>query len=189
MENSETPNNEQINGDNPFAKVPAVSLGENALIYGLILGGITVVYSIVLWLLDLSTNKSLGYIGFLFALGVMFYGTKEYRDKQLGGYMMYGKAFTSNFLIGLYSAIIGTIFFFFLVKYIDLGLLDKMKEIAIKEAMKKPGHPPLESIEKGINFFMTPVVLSVIGLLMNTFFTTGLALFISIFHKKEQPLF
>ena len=99
MENLETPNNDQLNQSNPFDTVPTVSLGKNALTYGAILGGINVVYSLILWIMGQTTNKYLGYVGLIFVIGLMYYGTKEYRDKQLGGFMTYGKAFTSNFLI------------------------------------------------------------------------------------------
>lgn len=188
MENLETPNNEQINQSNPFDPEPKVSLGKNALNYGLILGGISVVYSILLWVLGMTTNKSLGYIGLLFTIGIMFYGTKVYRDKHLGGFMTYGKAFTSNFLIGLYATIIGTIFSFFLFKYIDPQLLITIKETAIETAMQKNPNLTQEQLEGSMSFFMSPIFFTLSALIGGAFFDVILALLISIFHKKEQPV-
>ena len=188
MENLETPNNDQINQTNPFDAVPAVSLGKNALNYGLILGGISVVYSILLWVLGQTMNKPLSYVGMLFTIGVMFYGTKEYRDKHLGGFMTYGKAFTSNFLIGLYSAIIGTIFAFVLFKYLDPKLLETIKETAIETAMQKNPSVTQEQLESSMSFFMSPVFFTISALLGGAFFAAILALLVSIFHKKELPL-
>ena len=77
METLNTLDNEKINGDNPFISVPEVSLNKNALIYGAILGGISVLYSITLWLLGLTLNKPLGYVGIVFTLSVMYFGTKD----------------------------------------------------------------------------------------------------------------
>jgi len=188
MENLETPNNDQINQTNPFDAAPTVSLGKNALNYGLILGGISVVYSILLWVMGQTTNKYLGYIGLLFTIGVMYYGTKEYRDKHLGGFMTYGKAFTSNFLIGLYSTIIGTIFMFILYKYIDPTLLVTIKETAIEAAMQKNPSISQEQLEGSMSFFMSPVFFTISALIGGAFFDVILSLLISIFHKKEQPL-
>jgi hypothetical protein len=188
MENLETPNNDQINQTNPFDAVPTVSLGKNALNYGLILGGISVVYSILLWVLGQFMNKPLGYVGLLFTIGVMFYGTKEYRDKHLGGFMTYGKAFTSNFLIGLYSAIIGTIFSFILFKYLDPKLIETIKETAIDTAMQKNPSMSQEQLESSMSFFMSPIFITISALLGGAFFAAILALLVSIFHKKEQPL-
>lgn len=187
MENLETPNNEPINGNNPFDAAPAITLGKNALTYGLILGGISVVYSLVLWLMGQTTNKYLGYISLLFTIGVMFYGTKEYRDKHLGGFMTYGKAFTSNFLIGLYSAIIASIFMFILYKFIDPNLLVTLKETAIDTAMQKNPNVTQEQMEKTLSFFMSPVFFLISGFLGGAIFAAILSLLVSIFHKKEQP--
>jgi hypothetical protein len=188
MENLETPNNDQINQANPFDAVPEVSLGKNALNYGLLLGGISVVYSILLWVLGQTTNKSLGYISLIFTIGVMYYGTKEYRDKHMGGFMTYGKAYTSNFLIGLYSAIIGTIFSFILFKYLDPKLIETIKETAIDTAMQKNPNVTQEQLESSMAFFMSPVFFTITALLGGAFFSAVLALIVSIFHKKELPL-
>ena len=187
MENLETPNNEPINGDNPFDAVPTLTLGKNALNYGLILGGISVVYSLVLWLMGQTFNKYLGYVGLLFSIGIMFYGTKEYRDKHLGGFMTYGKAFTSNFLIGLYSTIIGTVFMFILYKFIDTTLLVTLKETTIDAAMQKSPNVTQEQLEKTMSFFMSPLFLVISGLLGGAIFAAILSLLVSIFHKKDQP--
>jgi hypothetical protein len=191
MENLETPNNEKINANNPFIAEPEVSLGKNALIYGLILGGINVAYSIILWVLGQSMNKSLAYISFIFIIGIMFYGTKEYRDKHLGGYMMYGKAFTSNFLISLYACIIGSVYTFLLYKFIDPGMIDTIKEAAIGAAMQKNPNITQEQIEKSMSmfsFFMTPLGFAFSALFGGAFYSAILGLIVSIFHKKEQPL-
>ena len=191
MEKIETPENEQINGDNPFITEPEVSLGKNALIYGAILGGINVVYSIMLWVFGLSLNKSLGYISFIFIIGVMYYGTKEYRDKHHGGYIIYGTAFTSNFLISFYSYIILAVYSFFLYKFIDPGLIDTIKQTAIEAAMQKNPNVTQEQIEKGMSmfsFFMTPLGIAISALLGGSLVSALLALIVSIFHKKEMPL-
>ena len=190
MENLETPDINKINGDNPFVTAPEVSLGKNALIYGLILGAITVVYSIILWLFGQTTNKALGYVNLIFSAGVMFYATKEYRDKQLDGYMMYGTAFTSNFLIGLYSCIIGAVYTFFLYQFIDPGLINTMKDVT-EAAMQKNPSLSQEQIEQAMattSKFMTPGIITVFAFIFGAIFSAILALLVSIFHKKEKSL-
>lgn len=189
MDNLETPDNEKINEENPFIDKPLVSLGQNALIYGSILGAINVVYSIVLWVFGQSMNKSLGYITFIFTVAIMYYGTKEYRDKHRGGYMIYGKAFTSNFLIGFYACIISTIYTFLLFKFIDPTLLTTLMETSIEEAMLKNPNLSSEQLEKSMSFFMTPVVLTLTVFIASTMYSTILGLIVAIFQKKEKPLF
>jgi len=188
MENLETQNNENNIGDNPFITQPAVSSGKNALTYGLILGGISIVYSLILWVFGLTLNKPLSYVSMIFSLGVMFYGTKVYRDKYLGGFMSYGKAYTSNFLIGLYASIIGTIYTFILFKYIDPTLLNTIKDTAIEAAMQKNPNISQEDLEKSMGFFMTPLFMTFSTLFAGVFGSAIIALIVSFFHKKEAPI-
>ncbi len=192
MENLETPINENNTGDNPFIAQPAVSSGKNALTYGLILGGITVVYSLILWVFGLSLNKPLGYVNIVFTIGVMFYGTKVYRDKYLDGYMSFGQAFSSNFLIALYAAIIGAVYTFLLFKLIDPGLINTIKETAIEAAMQKNPNISQEQMEQGmskVGFFMSPAFFGITSLFMGAILAAILGLIVSFFHKKEKPLF
>ena len=192
METLNTIDNEKINGDNPFISQPEVSLNKNALIYGAILGGISVLYSITLWLLGLTLNKPLGYVGIVFTLGVMYFGTKDYRDKHLGGYMEYGKAFSSNFLIGLYACIISTVYTFLLFKFIDPTLIDTIKETAINAAMQKNSNVSEEQIEQGMSkmsFLMSPTFFAITALFGGAIMAALAGLIVAIFQKKEKTLF
>ena len=101
--------------------------------------------------------------------------------------MSYGKAFTSNFLIGLYSAIIGAIFMFILYKFIDPTLLASIKETAIDAAMQKNPNVTQEQLEKTMSFVMSPIFFLIGGLFGGAIFAAILSLLVSIFHKKEQP--
>jgi uncharacterized membrane protein YiaA len=191
METLNTPEEEKINGDNPFNTVPELSLGKNALIYGAILGGISVLYSITLWILGLTLNKPLGYVGIVFTIAVMYYGTKEYRDKHLGGYMEYGKAFTSNFLIGLYSCIIGAVYTFLLFKFIDPSLIDTIKETAITAALQKNPNVSQEQIEQGMSkmsFLMSPAFFTISALVGGAIMSAIVGLIVAFLHKKEKAL-
>ena len=69
----------------------------NALSYGLIVGAVLILFSLLMFLLGMHTNKYLGYLGYVFLIAGMAWGTLEYRKKYLGGFISYGKAFTSCF--------------------------------------------------------------------------------------------
>ena len=192
MENTETTDSGNINMENPFEAQPAISLGKNALTYGAILGGISIVYSLILWILGQTFNKPLGYVAFIFVIGLMFWGTKEYRDKHLGGYISYNKAFASNFQIGLYSFIISAIYMFVLYTVIDPSLLVTMRQMGIDAALAKNPSLTQEQIEQGMDkmkFFMSPVFYSIIAVVGGALVSLVLALIIAIFQKKEKPLF
>jgi len=85
------------------------SVSANSLNYGLITGGVMIVFNLILFISNLYMNQSLGYIGYLFMLGGMVWGTLEYRKKLQNGFMTYGEAFSSCFLIGLFAGILGVV--------------------------------------------------------------------------------
>ena len=192
MENTDTTDSGNINLENPFESQPAVSLGKNAMTYAAILGGVGVVYNLILWLMGLTFNKPLGYVSILFTLGIMFWGTKEYRDKQLGGFITYSKALNSNFKIGFYASIISAIYMFVLYTFIDPTLLAQMRQIGIDAAMAKNSNLSQDQIEQGmdkVKFFMSPAFLASVALIGGAVSSIILGLLVAIFQKKEKPLF
>jgi hypothetical protein len=60
------------------------------LVNGLILGLLSVVYSLVLWFLDLTFNKNLTYIFMIVEIVILFFLVKSYRDNYLHGAISFG---------------------------------------------------------------------------------------------------
>ena len=157
---------------------------------GVILGFAGIVFTLVLWFMDQSLNKSLGYIWLLVLLFVLFFMIKSYRDNYLKGFITYGQSLGAGVIIMLYYAIISAIFGYILYKFIDPGLLDKMIAMA-EQGMVDRGLPEA-SIEAGLKIqkkIMVPGVLSAISILNTMFMGTIMALLVSIFTRREgNPL-
>jgi hypothetical protein len=104
------------------------SLLKNALTYGVIAGIVLIIYSVILYILDLTFVKPvlLGQVvGTVFVIVMMLLGTKNLRDKMMHGSISYGKAFLSAFLIGFVALIISLLFSNLLSYVIDPGLQQK----------------------------------------------------------------
>ena len=97
------------------------SVSANALMYGAITGAVLIVYSLLMYILNLYMNSTLGYVSYVILIGGMVWGTFQYRKLCPNGFLSYGKAFTSSFLIGLIASVISIIYFFFYIKYINTG--------------------------------------------------------------------
>ena len=167
-----------------------VSVWKANLTNGLILGLIGIVYTLVLYFLDLSTNKSLSYVFFIIQIFVLFFLVRSYRDNYLYGYITFGKALGAGVIICLYYSIIMAIFSYILYKYIDTGLINKMLAMSEDAGLKKGFSQ--EQIDLGMKFtrkIMTPPVLSFFSLLFGVFFGTITSLIVAIFVRKEgNPL-
>jgi hypothetical protein len=154
------------------------------------LGLIGIVYTLVLYFLDLSTNKTLGYIFFIVQIFILYFLVRSYRDNYLYGYITFGKALGAGVVICLYYSVIMAIFSYILYKFIDTGLIDKMVAISEEAGLKKGFSQ--EQIDLGMKFtrkIMTPPVLAFFSLAGGVFFGTIMSLIVAIFVRKEgNPL-
>jgi len=167
-----------------------VSVWKSNLTNGIILGLISIVYTLVLYFLDMTFNKTLGYIFMIVQIGILFYMLKSYRDTYLHGYMTYGQSLGAGVVIVLYSTILTTIFSYILYKFIDTGLTAKLLAIT-EEGMVKKGVPQAQ-IDAGMAVskkMLTPEFMLITGFLASMFFGTIVSLLVSIFTRKEgNPL-
>lgn len=158
---------------------------------GLILGLAGIVYTLVVYFLDLTFNKSMGYIFLLIAVFLLFFFIKSYRDNYLHGFITYGQSVGTGVIIFLYYSIISAIFMYILYKFIDTGLTDKMLAFA-EEQMAKSGKVPEGSMETVMSMqrkIMKPEIMAPASLLNNMIFGTIVSLLVSIFTRKEgNPL-
>jgi hypothetical protein len=165
------------------------SIGANALIFGAVTGAALIVYSLLLFILNLYMNTFLGYLNYVIMVGGMVWGTLQYRKQQSNGLLSYGKAFTSSFLIGVIASVISIIYFFIYIKFINTGLITEMLEQTRLKMEAKSADISEEQMEKALAItakFMQPGWMVVFGLLMYLFFSAVFAALTSIFLKKED---
>jgi hypothetical protein len=110
---------------------------KHAMTYGAIVGLILVVYYVLLYLTDLTFNKTLGLIQYIVLCVGIYIGTKTYRDKELGGFIKYGQALLFGLVFSVFVGIIVVFFNFIMMRYIDPGLVDK--NMAIMEETLQNG--------------------------------------------------
>ena len=160
-----------------------------SLMYGVYLGLTLIVYSLLLFLLDVDSESWLKWISYVIMAAGIFWAMISIRDKQLGGFMSYGKAFGSGFWTVLFASVITAIFTYFYVIYIDTGMID---EILLKaEESMLEGNPNMsdEQLDQALAMtekFTSPVMISVWAFIANVIFGTILSLIIAIFAKREN---
>ncbi|MBE3085773.1 MAG: DUF4199 domain-containing protein [Bacteroidetes bacterium] len=168
-----------------------VNVWKANLTNGLILGLAGIVYSLVIYFLDLTFNKSLGYIFLLFTVFLLYYFIRSYRNNFLNGYITYGQSVGAGVIIFLYYSIISGIFMYILYTVIDTGLTNKMLAM-VEETMVKSGKVPEGSLDTVMAFqkkILRPEILVPMTIISNMFFGTIISLLVSIFVRKEgNPL-
>ncbi len=165
------------------------SVSSNALMYGSLVGGAGIVYSLILYIMDLSMNRWLGNVSFLFYIGGMILGTLHYRKLYQDNFMTYSQAVGSSFLIGLFAAIILAIYSFIFFKFIDPGMIDKILESSRNEMTAKAPQMSDDDVDKALSiarFFTNAYVLPIMSIIMSSFISIIIALILAIFLKKED---
>ncbi len=167
-----------------------VNVWKANLTNGLILGLIGVAYSLIMYFLDLTTNKSLGYVFILVEIVILFFLVKSYRDNFMHGTITFGQALGAGIVIIVYYTIISAIFIYILYALIDPGLIDKMIALSEEQSMKRG--MTQEQIDLGMKItrkIMTAPFMTILSILGNMFFGTIISLIIAAFVRKEgNPL-
>ncbi len=162
------------------------SIGKFSLSYGLIVGVLLILWSLIMHIFDIDRESYISFISYLILLGGIIWGSKIYRDNYSGGFITYGKSFSVGFLVGLFGSILASIFFFIFLKYIDPSAIAAILEKAEEEILKSNPDISDEQLEKIYPFIIA--LTHFIYFISNVGAAAIISLIASIFIKKEQKL-
>lgn len=165
--------------------------------WGLYLGGLNIIYLLVLYMIDISLIVSMwnSLISLVLIIVFMVLGTKEER-KNNNEVLPYGHAVVTALVIGVIASIIGVIFNVVLYTVIDPSLPETLKAVTIEKtaaSMEKWGVPEsdieeaIENLER--KDFSQNLRSSLTALLISSIMTAIIALIVAAFVKKEAPIF
>src|ERR1700741_2780169 len=92
---------------------------KQSLLYGGILGLVSIIISVIAYVLDMSADSSIKWVNSIVQIIILVLGIKNYRDQHLGGYISYGKALGTGTLIAFIGSIIAAIYTVIFVTLID----------------------------------------------------------------------
>ncbi|NAY90600.1 DUF4199 family protein [Muricauda sp. JGD-17] len=164
--------------------------GKISFNYGLILGGISVIFGIMLYTQDMHTSQSpaLMVIGIVMAAVVTFLGITAFK-KANGGYLTLSEALKIGAGIALIAGIIGILYNFVLVNYIDPDAPSKIMDARLGPALMN-GEITQEQFdlqkEQSIKFWWMgyPVIL-----IINILIGLALGLVTGLILKKAKPAY
>jgi len=159
----------------------------NALTWGIILGLVSIVYSVILYMIDQVFNQALGWLSIVIMIAVLVFAVKSYRDNVLDGEISFGKAFGFGVLVAVVSSVLGAIYNYLLYTVIDPDLQAKMLEVAA-EKMLDQGVPEgqIDDLLEVSKRFMSPVITSIGAVFGGTLFGTIISLVVAAIFKKES---
>lgn len=162
----------------------------NGIYYGLITGAALIVFSLIMFLMDLYLNKAVSWISYVFLVAGMIWGTLDYRNKYSKGFLSYGKAFSSSFWIGLFAGILSSVYLFVFIRFIHPGFVNELLDQARVSIIASQPDMSEEQVEQALSIsakFMSPVMLVVWGLAAYAAMSAIIGLILAFFLKKEDP--
>ena len=167
-----------------------VNVWKANLTNGVIMALAGIAFSLVLYFLDLTFNKSVGYLNLPIQIGLLYFLLKSYRDNFMHGQITYGQSVGAGVVIFVYFSVIFAVYTYILWAVIDPGLVKKSMAFA-EDAMVKKGTPQA-AIDAGMAFtakIMKPGIMAFFSIFGSMFFGVIYTLLVSVFIKKEgNPL-
>jgi hypothetical protein len=154
--------------------------------YGAIIGFALIIYSVLLYILNLSLSRSLGYLSFLIIIGGLYIGIKNFRENEPSKVISYGRAVGVGVLICVFFGFLASVFTYLQFKFIDPGLTEKMLVMA-EEKLLERGLPDdmIEMQMAGMSKMFAPGLMAIFGFIGNMFWGTIISLILAAILKRE----
>lgn len=158
----------------------------SALRFGLLTGGVIVIWDLILYLTGLHTNQALGWVSFILLAGGMFFANRDYLTINRGN-LSFGTGFKIGFVV---ASIAGALSSVFVAVYMSVNphLIEESLEVARKEMEKNPQMTP-EMVDQALEMtgkFMTPPAVAAMGFLGMVILGALLALVVAAIMKKDS---
>jgi hypothetical protein len=153
---------------------------------GIILGLIGIIYSLLIYFMDLTFKSYTQFLFLAIQIVALFLLIRTYRDNYLHGYITFGQSFSAGLIICFYYAVIMAIFTYILYAFIDTGLVNKQLAF-LEERMVNKGIPE-KAMEAGMGIqrkILKPAIIAPLSIFGNMLWGAVLSLIVSIFVRRE----
>jgi hypothetical protein len=162
-----------------------------ALIYGAILGFVSVFISLVFYFIGLVTENWTDWVNILIGIALLVYLMIHYRKEYLGGYASFGQIFIMVLVsAGIIATIISVLYTYILHTHIDPGLIDQIK-IATEEKITSNSmisESMYDDIFARMEKSMSVAYMIKIALIFGPVVNAIIGLIVAVFVKKEETI-
>ncbi len=175
---------------------PAKSFVNTAYKWALITSAYLIIKTYAIYLSDPSTyhpqkgGMVLGLLDLLISLVAFYMANKEFRDKENGGFLTYGKGFVVSYVTGLFITAITTIFMFVFLSYqvdFDLMVSNMLDENARQFKARGMGEQDIAEALKRTKEFSTVGTMLTFSSIMFVFLYAIFALIVAAITKRNPP--
>jgi hypothetical protein len=125
-----------MNEDYTTYQEKGATVSSVAIKYGLLVGLISVVFSLILFLTQQNTNTALGWISYVILIVGIVLAYREFKRSN-SGFMSYGQGLGIGTLIGTVTGVLSAIFVYIYIAFVDSDLLERTRETQILEMERR----------------------------------------------------
>lgn len=169
-----------------------ISKWQNRLIYGMIAGGVLLVYKTLLIILSKETaiNSSLGFLETLFIVSLVTVcinkSVTRYRDENLDGYISYSQSFRHSFFVCFIAFLMKDLPAWFYNSFISETFKSEYIEMTYDIMYETYGSEIADSTETLIEHFVSAPSMFLSILISTAIISLIISAITAIFNKKEQ---
>ena len=159
--------------------------------YGLILGGFSVAFALMLFLMDMHIEQGSiqGVVNLLITSGAIIFGQLAFK-KANDGYISLGQGFKIGLGICVLGSVVGIIYAIFQMTILDPDTMSKVMDYSINQAIEQ--NPELtdemiNAISDSIEFFSSPSIIAAFSLASALFFGSIISLITGLAIKRNKP--
>lgn len=155
------------------------------LYYGFPLGLFFIAITVISYLLNIDTQKWLGYINWGIMLATVIYCIYDVRNKQ-DGIILFGTAFKVAFLTLLIATTISSIYFFIHIEWVNPGYMEQVTEVQ-RTIMLERGlsESDINRALDASSTFNKPIIFIPLGIISNAIIAAILSVAAAMVMKKE----
>lgn len=164
---------------------------KSAMTSGLIVGIALVVFNLLIYIMGVVKPPFwVSLIQYVIIIGGIIYGTKKFRDEDLGGEISYSKALGFGVLICVFASIILGIYMILLMTVIDPEFINKMMSVIEEEYVKMGmSEEQIDAAMKIVGKMQSPIFMAISTVFTFAIMGTIFSLVTAAFLKKEKSIF
>ena len=170
---------------------PTSSLKSHLLQYGILLGGISVIFNLMLFFLDMhyTQEPAAQWVNWFITISVTVLGIYNFKSTN-GGYLSLGEALKLGLGIGVIAAFIAIAYTFVLLNYLDPDTIEKTMDITQNKLMDENPEISQDQLDQIIEMqkkFSGIGVISTVILVMSLVFGFIISLITGLILKRNRP--
>lgn len=166
---------------------PAATPRAAGIRFGLIAAVIGIVYFIILNVAGLVGEKIWSWVSYLITAVIIFFAHKYYKENG-DGFMSYSQGVGISAWIGLISSVIGSVFMYIYIKFIDTTFIETIKDKQLEEFQRRGmSDQQIDQAQKFTGMFTTPEVIFGFALIGGIVAAVIIGLIVTIFTQKKNP--